>query len=161
MTRVPLVLGVVLVAIWLLLNGAGRPGQWLVATILALVVLRVFANLRPLRPTLRRLHLAAPLAVHVVLDILRSNLAVARIVLGLVGRRQIRSGFLDIPLELRDPHGLSILASIITSTPGTVWAGVSLDGRTLTLHVLDLADEDEWIRLIKQRYERPLISMFE
>ncbi len=50
---------------------------------------------------------------------------------------------------------------IVTSTPGTVWAGLSPAGDALTLHVLDLKDEAEWIRLIKQRYERPLMRIFE
>ena len=75
-------------------------------------------------------------------DIVRSNFAVARIVLGLVGTRQVRSGFVQIPLDLREDHGLAVLACIVTSTPGTVWAGLSPDGATLTLHVLDLQDQD-------------------
>jgi multicomponent K+:H+ antiporter subunit E len=38
---------------------------------------------------------------------------------------------------------------------------MSPDGRTLTLHVLDLQDERATIRLIKQRYEQPLRRIFE
>jgi multicomponent K+:H+ antiporter subunit E len=94
-------------------------------------------------------------------DIVRSNLAVARIVLGLVRDRQVRSGFLDIPLDVTDPHALSFLAVIVTATPGTSWAGVTSDARLLRLHMLDLKDEQEWIRSFKQRYEQPLIRIFE
>jgi multicomponent K+:H+ antiporter subunit E len=101
------------------------------------------------------------LLLGVALDVLRSNINVARIVLGLAPRRDIHSAFLDIPLELRDPHALSILAAIVTATPGAAWAGVSEDGATLTLHVLDLKDEAEWIGAIKERYERPLMRIFE
>jgi multicomponent K+:H+ antiporter subunit E len=97
----------------------------------------------------------------VLLDVVRSNIAVARIVLGLVGGRQIKSGFLQIPMEMRDPHGLAVLATIITSTPGTVWVDLTPDGSTLTLHVLDLRDEEGWIHTIKNRYEQPLMEIFE
>jgi multicomponent K+:H+ antiporter subunit E len=38
---------------------------------------------------------------------------------------------------------------------------MSSDGRTLTLHVLDLQDEAAWIRTIKRRYERPLMEIFQ
>jgi multicomponent K+:H+ antiporter subunit E len=31
----------------------------------------------------------------------------------------------------------------------------------LMIHVLDLVDEAEWIRTIKQRYERHLLEIFE
>ena len=34
-------------------------------------------------------------------------------------------------------------------------------GRVLTIHVLDLIDESEWIRTIKNRYERRLLEIFE
>src|SRR3546814_11639671 len=67
-----------------------------------------------------------------------------------------KPGFVKIPLTLRDPHGLAALACIVTYTPGTVWAGLSEHDDALTLHVLDLTDEAHWIRLIVQRYERPL-----
>jgi len=50
---------------------------------------------------------------------------------------------------------------VITATPGTVWAGLSTDGRYLTIHVLDLQDEETWIRTIKDRYERRLMEIFE
>jgi multicomponent K+:H+ antiporter subunit E len=150
-----------LVALWLLLNDTLSFGHVLLGAALAVLLLRAFAQLRPDRPRLRRLQLAIPLTAAVVLDIVRSNWDVGRIALGFVRADRIRTGFLDIPLDLRDPHGLSVLAVIITATPGTSWAGVSADGGTLTLHVLDLQDESEWIRKIKERYERPLLRMFE
>ena len=48
-----------------------------------------------------------------------------------------------------------------STTPGTVWAGFSEQKGVLTLHVLDLKDENHWIRLIKLRYEQPLKEIFE
>src|SRR5690606_41312516 len=55
----------------------------------------------------------------VVADITRSNIAVARLILG--GRVGPDSGFVAIPLTITDGHALAVLACIITSTPGTVW----------------------------------------
>jgi multicomponent K+:H+ antiporter subunit E len=118
------------------------------------------STLRPLHARIRRLDIAAGLILVVLGDVVRSNLHVARIILGPRARR-IRSGFVRIPLELRDPHGLAVLAVIVTATPGTVWAGLSPSDDELTLHVLDLADERAVVDLIKQRYERPLMRIFE
>ena len=113
-----------------------------------------------MRAPLRRLDLATALILVVLVEIVRSNIAVARVVLNLV-RHEVRSGFVQIPLELRDPHGLAALAAIVTATPGTVWAGLSADGKILTLHILDIEDEQKWIRYIKDRFERPLLRIFE
>jgi multicomponent K+:H+ antiporter subunit E len=99
------------------------------------------------------------LSALVLADIVRSNIAVARIVLG-IGGRERRSGFVDIYLELRDPYALAALACIITSTPGTLWVNFDAKNGALTIHVLDLIDESEWTRTIKGRYERLLLEIF-
>lgn len=161
MRQVPLYLTVTLVGIWLLLNGELSVLSIAFGVLLALLLVLAIALLRPVRPRLRHVHLAIPLVATLLVDIVLSNIGVARVVLGLTRNRQVRSGFIDIPLELSDPHGLAILAVIVTSTPGTSWAGVAPDGRVLRLHMLDIRNEDEWIRSFKQRYERRLMRIFE
>jgi multicomponent K+:H+ antiporter subunit E len=161
MRQVPLFLTVTLVVIWLLLTAELSVMSIAFGVLLALLLVLAIAQLRPVRPRLRHLHLAIPLVATLLVDIVHSNLGVARVVLGLTPKRQVRTGFIDIPLELSDPHGLAILAVIVTSTPGTSWAGVAPDGRVLRLHMLDIRNEDEWIRSFKQRYERRLMRIFE
>lgn len=156
----PLLTGV-LVAIWLLLNSPVSPGELLLGLIVAVTMMLAAARWRPVHPRLRSLWPAVPLFLHVLADIVRSNIAVARIVLGLAGDRKVHSGFIEIPLDLRDPHGLAILSAIVTATPGTAWAGMSADGKLLRLHALDVKDEAEWTRTIKERYEGPLRRIFE
>lgn len=96
----------------------------------------------------------------VAIDVLRSNWAVAQILLS--GRRRERtSGFIHIPLELRDTYGLAVLAIILTGTPGTLWVEYDRKSGRLLLHVLDLVDEQTWATLIKTRYERLLMEIFE
>jgi multicomponent K+:H+ antiporter subunit E len=155
------VLAIALALMWLLMNDTVSTGQVVLGILLALLLTFWSAKLRPLRPRLYRPQLAIGLLWTVFVDIVRSNIAVGRIILGLVGERSIRSAFLDIPLELRDPHGLAVLATIITSTPGTVWVDFDAERGLLTLHVLDLRDEEGWIRTIKEHYERPLIGIFQ
>ncbi len=150
-----------LTLLWLLLQQTLAPEQILLGVLLGVLLAWASSRLRPLRAHLRRIDVAAGLVLVVFWEILRSNISVARIVLGLVRRREVRSGFVAIPLELRDPHGLATLAAIITATPGTVWAGLSADGRQLTLHILDIGDEQHWIGYIKERFERPLMRIFE
>jgi multicomponent K+:H+ antiporter subunit E len=158
--RISPMLVIVLTTIWLLLNQTLAPAHLALGIALSLVLAWFGAALRPLRASLQRLDLAANLFFVVLWDVIRSNVAVARIVLGPTGAREIRSGFVQIPMDLREDHGLAVLACIITATPGTVWAGLSPDRRTLTIHVLDLKDDREWIDTIKQRYEHRLIRIF-
>ena len=161
MRHAPLLLMIGLLAMWLLLNGSLAPTQIALGMLLAVGMVLGFRPVRPLQPRIRRPQAIVRLMGRVLIDIVRSNIGVARIILGLVRGRQVRSGFLKVPLDLRDPHGLAALAAIVTSTPGTVWVDLTRDGSTLTLHILDLQDEEAWIHTIKHRYERSLMEIFE
>jgi multicomponent K+:H+ antiporter subunit E len=160
-SRVPVLLVIALTGMWLLLNTTLALGHILLGLFVSLLMVFGFRAVRPLKANLRRPQVALLLLWRVFVDILRSNVAVARIVLGLNGKRAVNSGFLEIPLDMRDPHGLAALSTIVTSTPGTIWVDLSLDGATLTLHVLDLRDEKALTQTIKQRYERLLMEIFE
>lgn len=145
---------------WLLLNDSLTSRQVALGLALALAIPVLTARMRPLRARARRPWTMIRLTWHVLLDIIASNMAVTGVILGGPARRQT-AGFIRIPLELRSPHGLAVLACIITATPGTVWAGLSHDGSCLSLHVLELKDEAALIALVKRRYERPLMEIFE
>jgi multicomponent K+:H+ antiporter subunit E len=153
------VLSGALFMLWLLLNQSLSPGQLVLGGAAALVGGWTFAALEGTKARPRRLAAVFRLMAAVLRDIVRSNVAVALIILD-AGRRERRSGFIEIPLELRDPYGLAALACIITSTPGTLWVELDRTSGTLTIHVLDLQDESEWVRTIKGRYERPLLEIF-
>jgi multicomponent K+:H+ antiporter subunit E len=155
------VLVFVLTAFWLLLNQTIAPAHIVLGALVALGLAWSSSALRPLEAHARRIDVALALACIVLSDIVRSNVAVAGLVLGFSSLRNLHSGFENIPLDLRDPHGLAVLSMIVTSTPGTVWAGLSPSGDTLTLHVLDFDDEAALVALIKGRYERPLMRIFE
>lgn len=143
---------------WLALSPSVDPASVLVAAILAVLAPWLTRSLRPAPVRMRRPLVAARLLGRVVLDSLRSNLAVlARI----LRRRELASGFVRVPLQVRDPNALAVLAAIVTATPGTAWAELAPDGSALLIHVLALEDEPGLIASIQRRYERPLMEIFE
>lgn len=149
-----------LLVLWLLLNQSLGPGQFILGAALAVGGALALTALEPPNLRLRRPGAILELSFLVLADIVRSNIAVARIILG-PRRPDETSGFMSIPLEMRAPYGLAALAIIITSTPGTLWVGFDSARGILTIHVLDLIDEASWIATIKQRYERRLMEIFE
>lgn len=161
MKRLPWLLILGLTGMWLLLQQSLSLAQLLLGLALATLMTLGFGAVRPVHPQVRRPLAAARLLGRVVVDILRSNLAVARIVLGLTGKQGARSGFVEVPLTVRDPHALATLAAIMTATPGTVWADLSPDDSVLTIHVLDLRDPEAMRDTIRNRYESLLREIFE
>ncbi|WP_368644055.1 Na+/H+ antiporter subunit E [Castellaniella ginsengisoli] len=153
-------LACLLLILWLVLNDSLSAGHLVLGVVIALVLALLAPILRPVRARLSHPLVALRLAGHVAADIARSNRDVGRIILR--GHPPgARPGLLDIPLRIRDPHGLTALACIVTFTPGTVWAGHDPERNVLTLHVLNLSDPEGLTRIIQDRYERPLMEIFE
>jgi len=148
-----------LLAVWLLLNQSLSPGQIVLGCVVAVVGGWALGKVQPPGGRLRRPATVVSLGFAVLADILRSNVAVARIILGQA--TPVASGFVSIPLDIRSPYGLACIAIIITATPGTVWVDFDTRERVLTIHVLDLVDERIWIDTIKRRYERRLMDILE
>ena len=148
-----------LILMWLLLNSFSL-GHLILGTIFAYGASWAMAALQPSKPRIRRWGVIPRLFFVVLGDVFRSNVAVAGIIL-LGKRRERTSGFVIIPLELRDRTGLAVLACILTATPGTAWVEYHADNGRLLIHVLDLVDENAWIELIRNRYARMLSEIFE
>lgn len=92
-------------------------------------------------------------------DLFRSNWLVAGQILK--SSDHLQPGFVAYPLALTDDFAITILASTITLTPGTVSAHISRDRKILLLHVLHLQDRDAMIQDIQRRYECLLQEIFE
>jgi multicomponent K+:H+ antiporter subunit E len=153
-------LSLVLFGLWLVLNQSLTPGHLLIGFLLGILGPLWSASLRPSRVVLHNWPAAVRLTLAVGRDVLASNLQVARGVWR-AGRRPPRSRFVRIPLQLRDANGLAALAIITTVVPGTVWSELAMDRSELLLHLFDVDDEQAYVRYFKERYEKPLMEIFE
>lgn len=150
------VLALSLFAMWLLLNGLSA-GHVLLGALVAVAASWAMRPLEPAKPRIGRWRTVPVLFWRVMVDIFRSNVAVVGVILS--RDRSRRAGFVRIPLDMRDPTGLAVLACIITATPGTAWVEYHSGGSWLTIHVLDLVEEKVWIAHIKD-YEKMLMEIF-
>lgn len=153
-------LSLALVALWLVLNNPYSLGQWLMALVLGFVVPLLTQSLRPTPVRFSHPWVAFKLFLRVGCDVIEWNWRVLRGTLGR-GERMPQGGFITIPLDLRDPNGLAVLAAIMCVIPGTIWSELALDRSALLVHIFDLEDAQHEIELIKARYERPLMEIFE
>jgi multicomponent K+:H+ antiporter subunit E len=157
----PIISGVLFIT-WLMLNESASLGQMLLGAALALAIPWFTERVRADKPRPRAWATAARLAAVVLWDIIKSNIDVARRVLG--PEANIQPRFFWLPLTIRDPHGIVLLAGIITTTPGTISADLSPDRTRLLVHALHCPDEaaaEAMVADIKARYEAPLMEIFE
>ena len=154
------ILTLVLTAVWLLLLNDFSVGALVLGLILGMVIPFYTRRFWPDAPRMRRPLKIAEYCLVVVWDIIVANVQVAYLIL-FRRNEQLRPLFVSIPLELRAPEAIAVLAGTITMTPGTVSSDLSADGRCLLVHCLDTGDGQATVMGIKQRYEARLKEIFE
>lgn len=153
-------LTVLVTVVWMLLNNSASAGHLVLGLALGLAIPKITAVYWPDRPRIRNpLAIAEYMAV-VLWDIVVSNIQVARLILFRAGDG-LQSRYVTVPLALRSPEAITVLAGTITMTPGTVTADVSADGRALLVHCIEADDPHAVVAQIKQRYEQRLLRIFE
>lgn len=152
-------LTVLLTLVWILLQAEFSAGMAVFGLILGIVIPIGTARWWPDRPQHFSAGRMIAYCLLVMWDIVVANVHVAWIVLTR-SNAAMRPAWVVIPLDLRDPEAITILAGTITLTPGTVSADLSEDGRSLLVHALDTPDPDAVRDEIKSRYERRLLEIF-
>lgn len=92
-------------------------------------------------------------------ELILANLRVAYYVL--MPDYRMRSAIVAIPLDIQTDLEITVLANLITLTPGTLSLDVSPDRKTLFVHTMYLIDADSFRREIKVQYERRVMEVFE
>lgn len=153
-------LTVILTIVWVMLQNNVSAGMVVFGIILGIIIPRVTAVWWPDRPKGFRVGKMLSYVVLVIWDIIVANIQVAWIILT-KSNEQLRPAWVEVPLDLRTPEALTILAGTITLTPGTVSADFSNEGKSLLVHALDAPDPDAVRDEIKVRYERRLKEIFQ
>lgn len=153
-------LSLVLAVVWVLLVNDFSVGNFVFGLILGVVIAKITSPYWPGRPKIRNPLAIVEYCLVVLWDIVVSNVQVAYLVL-FRRSESLRSRFITIPLDLKSPEAIAVLAGTITMTPGTVSADLSADGRSLLIHCLETDDPEGTVASIKSRYESRLMRIFE
>lgn len=153
-------LSLILVFIWLLLVNTFSFGQLLLATVLGVAIPWFTNRFWPEKPRIAKpLLLFRFFFITFLYDVIVANLTVVRLMLQ-PDISKMQPGFFEVFLDTSDPLVISILASVISLTPGTVSSEISQDRRILIVHGLDVPDGQAAAEIIKTRYETPLKEIF-
>ncbi len=152
-------LSLFLLLLWLLLANSVSVGQVVLGSILAWVIPWLTQGFWPESLRLRHPLVLIKFVLVVLWDILIANLILAVRILGPINKLQ--PAFMQVPLDIQHEFTITLFASTISLTPGTVSADLSLDRRYLLVHSLHVTDIDAAIAEMKQRYEAPFKEVFE
>jgi multicomponent Na+:H+ antiporter subunit E len=102
-------------------------------------------------PLHRRLLAITVLALLFARELVMSSLRVART--ALARDISVRPAIIRVPLDLRSDLGVTVVANLVSLTPGTTSLHVSDDRRFLYVHCLDAPSQEAVVRSIKLMFE--------
>lgn len=142
---------------WLMLNHSLDPFDITVALLLGLIIPKLVQPFIIHTPKIKWSK-AVMLILVVLKDIIISNIRVAKQVLGPMDN--LHPKWYRVPLDTDHDYVNTLLAMIITTTPGTVTAGIDQERGDILVHALSCDDIEADILDIKTRYEAPLLEIF-
>ncbi|MBQ0832308.1 Na+/H+ antiporter subunit E [Marinobacter sp.] len=151
-------LSLILFVTWQILSDGVSGGSVVLGLILAWLIPQLTHGFWPEPPVIVKFRRMPVYILRVLKDIVVASCSVAWLILS---TRAPRPAFISYPLKLEHPLAISILASTISLTPGTVSADISDDNKTLLIHALDATSDQEVIDAIHNSYEKPLMEMFQ
>ncbi|GGA68992.1 Na+/H+ antiporter subunit E [Ornithinibacillus halotolerans] len=90
-------------------------------------------------------------------ELILSNISILKLVY--TPKPEIEPGIFALPLEVKSNWEITLLAHLITLTPGTLSVAVSDDNNTLYIHAMDIDEVDESIREIKDSFEKAILEV--
>lgn len=145
--------------VWVFLKGEFNLVNLVWGYILGAGILLLFSQIPPGKMYTKRILGFIELALVFLVELYKANMSVLKIVLS--GNTKPPSGIVAYPLEVKSDWGITVLANLITLTPGTISMEVAPDRKTLYIHALEVEDPDELIKGIKNAFEKRVLEVFE
>lgn len=151
-------LNIILAAIWSALSGQFSPENFISGFVLGYVLLWLLRRALGGESYVNKVPQVVLFIGFFLMEVVRANLRVAWEVL--TPGHNMRPAIVAVPLDLRNPLQITLLAQMITLTPGTLSLDVSSDRRVLYVHSMYVDDIDQFRAGIKNGFERRVAEVF-
>ncbi|QED49152.1 Na+/H+ antiporter subunit E [Cytobacillus dafuensis] len=152
-----ILLNVFLGFLWMFFTVSYEPVTFLKGYFLGLVIIFSFRRFFQSRFYLLRVIAAINLVLLFIKELILSNISVIKLVLK--PKLDIRPGIFALPTVLEKDWEITILANLITLTPGTLVVDVSEDNKLLYIHAIDIDDVEDAIIAIKDSFEKAIMEV--
>ncbi|RFU67191.1 Na+/H+ antiporter subunit E [Bacillus sp. V59.32b] len=152
-----ILLNVFLAFIWMFLKNEYTGTTFLVGYFFGLLIILGIRRFFDSRFYLLRVFAVVKLILIFTRELILSNISVLKVILR--PKLDIRPGIFALETELEKDWEITILANLITLTPGTLVVDVSPDNKTLYIHAMDIADKEEAIQDIKGSFEKAIMEV--
>lgn len=149
-----LILNLLIGVIWMFLSESYSFASFLVGFVIGAALLFLLNRFIPDSYYFKHVKAIAFLIFLFIKELILSNIEVLKWIYK--PRLDFQPGILALPIDVKKNWEITLLANLITLTPGTLSVDVSKDQRFIYIHALDLPDVNETIVSIKDSFEKAI-----
>ncbi|HEY4601288.1 MAG TPA: Na+/H+ antiporter subunit E [Cerasibacillus sp.] len=152
-----IVINLVIAIMWMFLSETYTLTSFIAGYILGIILLLLLNRFIPGRFYLDRFVKIIQLIFLFIKELIKSNIDIVKLVY--TPKPDIEPGIFAYETELKSDWELTLLANLITLTPGTLSVAFSNDNSTIYIHAMDIDDIDESIQSIKNTFEKAIMEV--
>ncbi len=152
-----ILLNVVLALVWMFLSHSYNPSSFIVGYLLGILILLGFRKFFNSRFYLIKVWAVIKLFFLFIKELILANISVLKVIIK--PKLDMKPGIFALKTDLKQPWEITLLANLITLTPGTLVIDVSDDNSTLYIHAMDINDVQLEIDGIKNSFEKAIMEV--
>jgi multicomponent Na+:H+ antiporter subunit E len=154
----PFLANILLALAWMALTGTYTAGGFFTGALVGFFVLWITRRGRGTTGYLTKVRAVAGFIAFFFRELVLANLRVAHDVL--TPRHYMTPGILAVPLDVESDLEITVLATVISLTPGSLSLHLADDRRTLYVHAMYVDNPEALVREIKEGFERRVREVF-
>ena len=155
--KVQFLLNLILTIVWVFITGSMALANFIFGFLLSFLVLWLTSR----KQENRKYFVITPRIVgfffYFLYELLKANLQVAADVV--TPKFYMKPGIVAYPLDAKSNLEITLLANVISLTPGTLSLDVSDDKKYLYIHAMYVNDKNDFIEGIKTGFERRILAI--
>ncbi|ADC50689.1 Mrp complex subunit E, sodium/proton antiporter subunit [Alkalihalophilus pseudofirmus OF4] len=152
-----ILLNLVIAVIWVNFQNSYTAVDFLIGYVVGIFILFVLRRFLRFDFYMRRIWAIIKLISLFFKELILANIDVIKIVLS--PKMNIQPGIVAVPTKLKTDWELSLLASLISLTPGTLSMDFSDDNKYIYIHAIDVPNKEKMIRDIHDTFERAILEV--
>lgn len=143
-------------SLWVILTSDFSYQNFILGILLSSLITLYTGSLFTQKIYYNKLHKILFLLLFFIWELILANLRVAFEIMK--PRMTFTPGIVEIPLDVKNDIHITLLANMITLTPGTLTLYISDDKKSLFVHTMYLDDRNKFISEIKNGFEKKILE---
>ena len=152
-----ILMNILIAVMWVFMQSSYTVGTFIFGYLIGLFVLFILRRFLVYEFYLRRVWAFMKLIILFIVELTKANIDVMKVVLR--PKQNHQPGIVAVQTNLETNIEITLLAALISLTPGTVSMDFSDDSKTIYIHALDVPDKDEFIADIHNSFERAIMEV--